>query len=38
MIDEHLILNYLQNIVGLGPRKTGTYGCEKAAEYIHRQF
>jgi aminopeptidase YwaD len=38
MIDEHLILNYLQNIVGLGPRKTGTYGCEKAAQYIHRQF
>jgi len=38
MIDENLILNYLQNIVGFGPRKTGTYGCEKAAQYIHEQF
>jgi aminopeptidase YwaD len=38
MIDENLILNYLQNIVGFGPRKTGTYGCEKAAQYIHQQF
>jgi aminopeptidase YwaD len=38
MIDETLILRYLQNIVGFGPRKTGTYGCEKAAQYIHQQF
>ncbi|MCX6662071.1 MAG: M20/M25/M40 family metallo-hydrolase [Euryarchaeota archaeon] len=38
MIDENLILDYLQNIVGFGPRKTGTYGCEKAAQYIHKQF
>jgi aminopeptidase YwaD len=38
MIDENLILNYLQNLVGFGPRKTGTYGCEKAAKYIHEQF
>jgi aminopeptidase YwaD len=38
MIDENLILDYLQNIVGFGPRKTGTYGCEKAAQYIHEQF
>ncbi len=38
MIDENLIMGYLQKIVGFGPRKTGTYGCEKAAEYIHEQF
>lgn len=38
MIDEPLILGYLQHIVGFGPRKTGTYGCEKAAQYIHTQF
>jgi hypothetical protein len=38
MIDEQLIQEYLQMIVGLGPRKTGTYGCEKAGEYIHQQF
>ena len=38
LIDEPLILEYLQQIVGLGPRKTGTYGCEKAGEYIFQQF
>lgn len=38
MIDETLILQYLQKIVGFGPRVSGTYGCEKAAQYIHQQF
>jgi aminopeptidase YwaD len=38
MIDEDLILNYLQTIVGYGPRMTGTYGCEKTAQYIHQLF
>ena len=38
IIDEALILKYLQYLVGLGPRVTGTYGCEKAAQYIHAQF
>jgi len=38
LIDKALILNYLQHIVGFGPRKSGTYGCEKAAAYIYRQF
>jgi hypothetical protein len=38
LIDEHLMLEYLQKIVGLGPRKTGTYGCEKAGEYIYQEF
>ena len=34
MIDETLILEYLETIVGFGPRMTGSYGCEKAAS-IH---
>ncbi len=38
LIDEKLLREYLQTIVGFGPRATGTYGCEKAAQYIHRQF
>jgi acetylornithine deacetylase/succinyl-diaminopimelate desuccinylase-like protein len=38
MIDENLILDYLQTIVGYGPRMTGSYGCEKAAQYIHKLF
>jgi hypothetical protein len=38
MINEKLILQYLQKIVGFGPRVSGTYGCEKAAQYIHQQF
>jgi hypothetical protein len=38
MIDEALLMKYLQYLVGLGPRVTGTYGCEKAAQYIHAQF
>ena len=38
LIDEALILEYLQTIVGFGPRMTGGYGCEKAASYIKQQF
>lgn len=38
IIDEDLIRHYLQYLVGLGPRMTGSYGCEKAAEYIYQQF
>jgi hypothetical protein len=38
MIDENLIREYLETLVGFGPRMTGTYGCEKAAQYIHQQF
>jgi aminopeptidase YwaD len=37
-IDENLVMGYLQTIVGFGPRMTGSYGCEKAAAYIHQQF
>jgi len=38
MINETLIREYLETIVGFGPRMTGSYGCEKAAQYIHQQF
>jgi hypothetical protein len=37
-INQSLILNYLIPIVGFGPRLTGTYGCEKTAQYIYDQF
>jgi aminopeptidase YwaD len=37
-IDQNLILEYLQTLVGFGPRMDGTYGCEKAAQYIHQEF
>jgi len=33
-INETLLENYLQTLVDLGPRMTGTYGSEKAAEYL----
>jgi hypothetical protein len=38
LINETLIREYLETIVGFGPRMTGSYGCEKAAQYIHQQF
>jgi hypothetical protein len=38
MINETLIREYLETIVGFGPRMTGSYGCEQAAQYIHQQF
>jgi hypothetical protein len=38
MINEEMIKDYLTNLVDIGPRMTGTYGCEKAAEYIYNEF
>ena len=38
MIDEDLLREYLETLVGYGPRMTGTYGCKKSAEYIFNQF
>jgi hypothetical protein len=38
MINETLIREYLLTIVGFGPRMTGSYGCEKVAQYIHQKF
>lgn len=38
IINENLVFEYLKTLVGYGPRMTGTYGCEKAAQYIYEQF
>ena len=37
-INESLLRDILQDLVDIGPRSTGTYGCEKAAEYIYERF
>lgn len=37
-INETLVLEFLESLVGFGPRVTGTYGCEKAAQYIYQEF
>ncbi|MHA2431401.1 MAG: M28 family peptidase, partial [Promethearchaeota archaeon] len=33
-----MLRNYLVNLVSFGSRVTGTYSCEKAAEYLYLQF
>jgi hypothetical protein len=38
LIDEQLLRTYLEVLVAYGPRWTGTYGCDKSAEYIFAQF
>ena len=38
MINESLLLDYLEDLVDFSPRNTGTFGCDKAAEYIYYQF
>jgi hypothetical protein len=38
MVNEQLLLGYMNDLVGLAPRYTGTYGCEQTALYIHDQF
>lgn len=37
-INETLLKNLLEQLISFGPRMTGTYGCEKAAEYIYNKF
>ena len=39
MVNESLLKKYLTVLtVEIGPRVTGTYGCEEAAKYIFKQF
>jgi aminopeptidase YwaD len=38
MVNESLILGYLEDLVEFSPRNTGSYGCEKAGEYIYDKF
>mgnify|MGYP006289936979 FL=1 len=37
-IDQELIEGFLTDLVSFGPRMTGTYGCQKAGEYIKQKF
>lgn len=37
-LDETLILGYLENLTGFGPRKTGTVGCNQTAQYLYETF
>src|SRR4030042_7069494 len=37
-VDESIYLGYLEDLVGFGPRRTGTQACVDAAEYIYNQF
>ena len=38
MINESLLQTFLEGLVLIGPRKIGTYGAEKAAEYLYDHF
>ena len=38
MVNQSILRQYLEILVSNGPRKTGTYGCEQAAEFIYNQF
>jgi hypothetical protein len=38
MVNESQVLDYLEDLVEFSPRKTGTYGCIKAGEYIYDKF
>ena len=37
-INKTLIKNFLEELISIGPRMTGTYGCENAGEYIYNKF
>ena len=37
-ITEDLLRSYLEPLVAFSPRYTGTYGCEKSAKFIYKQF
>ena len=38
MVNETLLRMFLEELVSFGPRMTGTYGCDRAAEYLFEQF
>ena len=38
MVNESLVRQFLEELVAFGPRVTGTYGCDKSAEYLFKQF
>jgi hypothetical protein len=38
MLNETLLKSFMKELLAYGPRKTGSYGCEKAAEYLYQQL
>ncbi len=37
-LNETLILGYLDNLTGFGPRLSGTEACDQAADYLYQTF
>lgn len=37
-IDEETIEEYTENLTAIGPRVTGTQGCEQAAQYLYNEL
>ncbi len=37
-LDAEILLRYLENLTGFGPRVTGTIECEEAGDYIYNEF
>jgi hypothetical protein len=38
MVNESIVMGFLEELVAFGPRLTGTYGSEAAANYLYQQF
>jgi hypothetical protein len=38
LINESVIEMFLRDLISIGPRMTGTYGCEKAGDFIYNTF
>jgi len=38
ILNETLLKSFMKELLAFGPRKTGSYGCEKAAEYLSNQL
>jgi len=37
-VNESLVLEYMEALVGFGPRPTGSENCSKAADYLYNEF
>jgi len=38
MVNESIIKNYLEELVEIGPRATGTEGCDEGADFLFEKF